>query len=190
MNTFELAVIIVGIMSLLNSVAVIALIRQIGLLHLRIQPVPALQLESGPAEGDELILLPAPWPKPGANIHTVAFITTTCRLCAPLMPMFRSLATHVPDDESFTLVVDASPSAAQQYVNGKFDGSVLARPGILKDLDIPGTPFVAVVGNDGRVVLAGGVNTGEQIEGLIEEAREEVARPRIPLASVNVGREE
>jgi hypothetical protein len=52
----ELAVILIGVLSVLTAVAVVALIRQVGVLHLRIQPVAGVTGAGGPPYGARLEL--------------------------------------------------------------------------------------------------------------------------------------
>ena len=54
MSILQLSVILLGIICVLNTIAVVALIRQVGILHLRIQPVAGLSGAGGPDYDSQL----------------------------------------------------------------------------------------------------------------------------------------
>ena len=85
MTILDLAVILIGILSVLTAVAVVALIRQVGVLHLRIQPVAGVTRAGGPEYGAD-IRLPAPLPELArpATSFLVGFVSPSCRVCGPV----------------------------------------------------------------------------------------------------------
>ena len=178
---------LLAILTALNSVALIGLIRQVGLLHIRIQPVPALDTEEGPHEGDELetasqIMEVITVPQ---NIERIllGFISPTCGLCKPLLPAFQSVAAMQGDDVATVLVADVEPERAGDYLRGHgIRLPYFAAPSVFKDSNVPGAPFVIVVDGSGIVLSAGGVNSLEQIELLLDLARSntEIPTPEEP----------
>jgi hypothetical protein len=141
---------------------VIALARQIGVLHLRLAPVGALEVdEEGPALGS------APEPRvartpsgegvtvggPGER-RLVAFVSATCPICEQLAPSL--------------------PPAARAH------GLV---PQIVQDPDlelvysVPGVPFIVVLDELGVARAKGTVNTLEQLDGLIDTAERRIRSP-------------
>lgn len=166
----------VALLSVLNAIAAIALIRQVGLLHLRLRPVPALQGEDGPSRGMELRFETKPWELASVASEVerilIGFFSPTCGICAPLMPAFQSIAHNAPDDETVVLVSDADIERAREYLaEKKVSLPVVAERGALKENRIEGAPFAAVVNRDGVVLAAGGANTLEHLEWLLEQAR-------------------
>lgn len=166
------------ILTALNSVALIGLIRQVGLLHIRIQPVPALDTEEGPRQGDRLEAASRIRDLLGIPVDTnrllLGFISPTCGLCRPLLPAFQSVAATLEDDEATVLVTDVEPRRAREYLHGHGIGlPYFADPKSFKENNVPGAPFAVVIDRSGIVLSAGGVNSLEQIESLLNLARAE-----------------
>jgi len=143
------------------AVVVIALARQIGVLHLRIAPVGALEMDDeGPPLGEPL----APRAAAGRDGTTIiiggpgarrllTFVSTTCPLCERILP-------------SLPAAAQASGLVAQ----------VVSDPDAERALDVPGVPFVVVVDELGVVRSKGTVNSLEQLEGLIDTASRRIDR--------------
>lgn len=162
----------VTILVVLNSVVIIALTRQVGLLHVRLKPLPALLTEEGPQPGDALELFSAPWQRDGSLRRVIlAFVSPTCGLCSTLMPSFDNLAKHLPDNEALMLVMDTSEHRATQYLlSHRVSVPFVASPDTIKANGIPGTPFIVVTDGNGVVEASGAVNSMEQIEWLIDQS--------------------
>lgn len=141
------------------AVVVAALARQIGVLHLRLEPVGALEVdEEGPPLGD------APEPRaargrdqtsvivggPGPR-RLLAFVSPTCPICERILPSL--------------------PAAAAA---GGLVPQVVSDPELESRYRVPGTPFVVVLDEMGVVRSKGTVNSLEQIEGLIDTARRRI----------------
>jgi methylamine dehydrogenase accessory protein MauD len=166
---------LLGAVVFLNSLAVIGLIRQVGLLHLRIRPVGALATEEGPKQGDELAFDRSPWDMQtagaGADQLLLSFISPTCSLCDSLIRGLDSLAVGIRPRIGTVLLTDAVLDRATEYVRSR--GSklpILADDAVLRANDIPGTPYGVVIDRSHRVLAAGGVNSLEQLEVLIDAA--------------------
>lgn len=137
------------------TVVVVALARQIGVLHLRISPVGALEMDDeGPALGEPLTSRTAAGRDgtaviiggPGAR-RLLTFVSPTCPVCERILPSLPAAAR-------------ASGLMAQ----------VVSDPAAERALDVPGVPFVVVVDELGIVRSKGTVNSLEQLEGLIDTA--------------------
>jgi hypothetical protein len=142
------------------AVVVVALARQIGVLHLRLSPVGALEVEEeGPPLGDALPSRPSRAPDgtptlvggPGPG-RLVAFVSATCPICEQLAPS-----------------LPAASGAAGLVLQTVLDAELEV------ELDIPGVPFVVVLDELGVVRAKGTVNSLEQIEGLVDTARRRIA---------------
>lgn len=108
------------VVTALNSLAVVALIRQVGLLHIRIRPLPALVDADGPQPGMDLVFDAGPWDSVvarGRDRLAFVFFSPTCSLCGPILPGIQRLAGERP--EEFVLVTDTTPERAREYLNGK-----------------------------------------------------------------------
>jgi hypothetical protein len=137
------------------AIVVVALARQVGVLHLRLGPRGALEIDTeGPPLGEAPPPLPAteadgrrvlvggPGPK-----RVVLFSSPTCPICEEVAPG-----------------IPAAASAA------RLTPQVLHDPEVERALDVPGTPYLVVLDELGVVRAKGTVNNLEQVEGLIDTA--------------------
>lgn len=148
------------------TLVVIALARQIGVLHLRLSPVGALEVDDeGPALGS------APEPRAartrdGGTIEVggpgprrlVAFVSATCPICEQILPSI--------------------PVAASAH---RLDPQVIQDPELELAYDVPGVPFVVVLDEAGVARAKGTVNSLEQLDGLIDTAERRM-RPPLEVA--------
>lgn len=142
------------------ALVVVALARQIGVLHLRVSPVGALEIDDeGPMLGEAPetrtargregapTLVGGPGPR-----RLLAFVSDTCPICEqiePSLPAAASAGGLVPQ-----IVVDPELEVAYR---------------------VPGVPFVVVLDELGVVRSKGTVNSLEQIEGLIDTAHRRIS---------------
>ena len=148
------------------TVVVIALARQIGVLHLRLSPVGALEVdEEGPALGSAPERRTARTREghrvevggPGAR-RLVAFVSATCPICERVLP--------------------GVPAAASAH---GLVAQVVQDPELELAYDVPGVPFVVVLDELGVARAKGTVNTLEQLDGLIDTAERRM-RARLEVA--------
>lgn len=144
---------------------VVALLRQIGLLHLRLSPTGALDTGEGPALGE-----PAPRPLglPAGRPAVVVFGSETCALCRDLLPSVTALARA--DPSLSVLVVSASPSFAQMV---RPPAAGLADLAALHAYRVRATPFAVYLDGQGVARAKGIVNTLEHLESLVERGGHE-----------------
>jgi hypothetical protein len=125
---------------------VLALYRQVGLLHLRLGPRGAFEHDG---EGLELGA-----PAPRALRHAlVVFTSASCPICHQIVPGLRAIAS----DHGVQVV-----HARDEDAEGR---------ALHEEYAVPGTPYAVYVGLDGSVRAKGAVNTLEQLEGLIATGR-------------------
>ena len=142
------------------AVVVVALARQIGVLHLRLAPLGALEIdEEGPPLGEAPqervarggeganVLVGGPGPR-----RLIAFVSPTCPICEQVLPS-----------------LPASASA------GGLALQVVSDPELEAAYRVPGVPFVVVLDEGGVVRSKGTVNSLEQVEGLVDTARRRIA---------------
>ncbi len=176
MQALWISVALLAFVVALLTVAVVALVRQVGLLHLRVRPLQALEGEDGPRPGQPLVINDSHWQDfartSGAELVVLAFISPTCSLCTPLLPAFASVAKSLEPRERLALVFETSVDSAERYLAKQ---SVMlpffSAQDAFRANGILGAPFVAVVDDSGYVLASGGVNTGEQIDYLVDKAR-------------------
>lgn len=140
---------------LVLSLAVVVLLRQIGVLHARVRPVGVHPAGEGPEPGDA-----AP-PIPGVDfaahdLTLVTFTSATCQLCAALLPSLASLTRDYPG------------TALAEVDHGE------DHAGVFRAYRVASTPFVVAVDRSGRVRGGGVANTLEQVEILVTGASDPV----------------
>ena len=141
-----------GALTVLLTLAVLALYRQVGVLSQRLGPRTALELEDeGPPVGQVAPMLPG-LTRRGTEL--VAFVSLECRMCIEIVPGLRALQREgIPvhwvredrDEETFEL------------------------------WGVPGTPYVVHV-IDGIVRSKGLVNTLEQVDWVLDVGTERSRR--------------
>lgn len=144
------------------AIVVVALARQIGVLHLRLSPTGALEIdEEGPRLGGAPEPRAAGTPEgtritvggPGPR-RLVAFVSATCPICEQVLPSL--------------------PAAAAAH---RLVPQIVQDPELEIAYDVPGVPFVVVLDELGFARGKGTVNSLEQIEGLIDTALRRMERP-------------
>ena len=142
-------------------VAVVALLRQIGVLHARLHPLGVHFAGEGP-------LLDSVAPRPGTfeydthELTLVAFTSPTCEVCASLRPSLETLDRQYR--EVSVRLVDL-----QDDTRGTFAA-----------FNVRSTPYVVAVDAAGIVRGRGVANSLEQVEELVGEARARAAGAHPP----------
>jgi thiol-disulfide isomerase/thioredoxin len=133
------------------SVLVVALLRQVGVLHARLQPLGVHPAGEGPDEGE--LAPPLPAIDYGAAAATlVTFTSPTCTVCEELAPSLRALEEQYGD----VRLVEVSMGADTRPVFSAFA--------------VRSTPYLVAVDREGVVRGKGVANSLEQAEELVEEA--------------------
>ena len=180
MNVWQLSVVLLGVLCLFNTVAVVALIRQVGVLHLRIQPVPGMTGAGGPAYGSELQLPTtlSELARRDADRFLVGFVSPTCGVCGPVTAAFGRIAKSADGDTAVVLVIDASEQEANEYVRTKGVGFLpYIADGASLSANVPGSPWAVVADGSGKVIVSGGVNTLDNVEEMLAQADALIANP-------------
>ncbi|MGI8793665.1 MAG: thioredoxin domain-containing protein [Acidimicrobiales bacterium] len=133
------------------GVIVVALLRQVGVLHARLRPVGVHHANEGPEPGST-----AP-PVPGldfraASLHLLVFTSPECVICRELKPSLTALDNQYRGLRLTTidLADETNP--------------------VFTAFRVRSTPYVVTVDGDGLVRGRGVANTLEQVEVLLEEA--------------------
>lgn len=169
------------------ALTVLALTRQIGLLHERISPVGALSPEAKVKVGDaapELVLsdLHARPVRIGGASEDGArtllfFLSPTCPVCDTLLPTVERVArTEVPR----VRVVVASDGAPEEHRQFVADKGIEHLPYVLSGplgmtYGVAKLPYAVLIDENGVVVAQGLVNTREHLESLFEAHQRGVA---------------
>ncbi|SMC33210.1 methylamine dehydrogenase accessory protein MauD [Novosphingobium sp. B1] len=158
-------------------VALLALARQVGVLHMRVAPAGALQTSGGPAVGGKAPAVSATTldgqdivvggPASGVPLRLLLFVSATCPLCKAIIPAARSFVrdervelTFVGDDDASVQrgLVEAQGLASYRFVNG---------PQVGQAFEVAKLPYAVLLDADGAILSKGLVNSREHLESLI-----------------------
>ncbi|WP_174273097.1 redoxin family protein [Sphingomonas bacterium] len=159
------------------SVGLLALARQVGVLHMRVAPAGALTNDRGPAVGDaaphlHLTALDGKTVEIGGALHGAAmrllmFVSAECPLCKNLIPAAKSFAkaervelVFVGDDD---VEVQRRMIAAQGLENYRF----INGPEVGHAFHVDKLPHAVLMDAAGTVLSKGLVNSREHLESLI-----------------------
>ena len=151
------------------SLVVIALLRQVGVLHLRLSPTGALDTGEGPPLGER-----APRPlTPEGREALVVFGSESCGMCRDLLPSATALARS---DPHLSVVVASTSSAFAGMAEPP--ATAVADPVAVSAFRVKATPFAVYVDPDGVVRAKGIVNTLEHLESLVDQGRRRSSEAR------------
>lgn len=142
--------VVLWVLVALLTFAVVALLRQVGVLHARLQPMGVHFAGEGPE-----LHRPAPVAGPfgyDAALTVVAFTSPTCEVCAHLRPSLGALERQYRDVVLREVSLDDSTRSTFRAFN------------------VSNTPYFVAVDAAGIVRGRGVANSLEQVEELIEEA--------------------
>ncbi len=170
----DLSLALLWLLQIVMAIGLLALARQVGLLHLRVSPTGAGRLDRGPAIGEIFDGLPA-LTSLGGNVYRlpaskptlVFFASSHCSLCGNVLGGVRRLS-RVDRRNQFLIAVDETEEGLDYVRQYGWSDAVPANQ--LTMLDSGARPFACLLDSDGRVIGAGVVNTLEQTEELLSRA--------------------
>ena len=159
------------------GLALLALARQVGVLHVRLAPAGALMTGKGPVVGEPAPVLdavtldgaPLAIGKPLAKGHNqlLLFVSPHCPLCKDLVPIARNFArtekldiVFVGDDEvsEQRAMIARLDMGGLPFVNSSIVG---------RTFHVDRLPHAVLIGEDGTLLAKGLVNSREHLESLI-----------------------
>ena len=173
--------VLLWVLVIVLALVVLALARQVGVLHERVAPAGALMPTSGPKVGElteplplsdingQSISIGGPDPQ---GLHTlVMFISPTCPVCKSLVPTAKSLANSERSRLNLVFASDGDrleqhQAYARDLDLGKYSYVLSEKLGM--NYEVSKLPFAVLVGADGTLQSKGLVNTREHLESLIE----------------------
>ena len=175
------------ILLLVLSAVVLALVRQVGVLHERIAPAGALMLNRGlvvgePAPTLEVADLEGRTHRPGAarpdgRSTLLLFVSPTCPVCKSLLPAVKSARKDERGWMDVILASDGDSAEQREFVRSQgLDGIpyvVSAALGLA--YQVSRLPFAALLDEQGILRARGLVNSREHLESLFEAKRLGVA---------------
>jgi methylamine dehydrogenase accessory protein MauD len=187
MTALQISNVVLWLVVLGLLVVVLALTRQLGVLHERIAPVGALMLGRGLTVGEavprlEVIDLEGRTLRVGApnaegKSTLVLFVSPTCPVCKSLLPMIKSSSKNERQWLDIVLASDGDPAEHRDFVLaqglGAFSYVVSAPLGV--SYQVSRLPYAALVDAEGILRARGLVNSREHLESLFEAQRLGVA---------------
>lgn len=177
--------VVLWVLVVVLTITVLALARQVGVLHERIAPAGALTPTSGPKVGE--VVGAAAYPtldgsevtvggSTAGRLMLVLFVSPTCPVCRGLVPVARRLS-HAEDLDLVFASDGDSRLAHEQYVLAL---DIAAFPYVLSQtlgmgFGVSKLPFAVLIDPQGVLVAKGLVNTREHLESLIEARERGVA---------------
>jgi methylamine dehydrogenase accessory protein MauD len=164
----------------------LALTRQLGVLHERIAPAGALMINRGPAIGEvvpalEVVDLAGRALRIGAaradgRSTLILFVSPTCPVCKALLPVVTS-SQQERDWLEVVLASDGEPAEHRQFVQQHQlqDCSYVLSPALGLSFQVNRLPFAALIDQAGILRARGLVNSREHLESLFEAQRLGVA---------------
>ena len=187
MTALALSNAVLWVLVLVLAAVVLALVRQIGVLHERIAPAGALMLNRGPAVGE-----PAPVVEvadlDGRALHLgsaredgrstlLLFVSPSCPVCKSLLPAVKSSRKDERAWMDVVLASDGDAREQREFVRAQgLDGIpyvVSAALGLA--YQVGRLPFAALLDERGILRARGLVNSREHLESLFEAKRLGVA---------------
>jgi len=164
------------------ALVVLALARQVGVLHERVSPAGALMPTTGPKVGERAqsatyhdlngAEVSVGGPSPDGRATLVLWISPTCPVCRALVPTALSMAQA----ERLRLVFASDGDRLEQHQAYVRDLRIDAYPYVVSQAlgmsyAVSKLPFAILIGGDGVLKSKGLVNTREHLESLVESMR-------------------
>jgi methylamine dehydrogenase accessory protein MauD len=157
------------------GLALLALARQVGVLHVRLAPAGALLTGKGPVVGEAAPVLdvatidgaPLAIGKARGRMQLLLFVSPHCPLCKDLIPIAKNFArtekldiVFVGDDalDEQRAMIARLDMAGLPFVNGSIVG---------RTFHVDRLPHAVLIGDDGTVLSKGLVNSREHLESLV-----------------------
>ena len=159
------------------ALALLALARQVGVLHVRLAPAGALLSSKGPVVGEAAPVLDAVTldgapiaigkPLPAGRNQLLLFVSPHCPLCKDLIPIAKNFAktekldiVFVGDDEAGEqrAMIARLEMGGLPFVNSSLVG---------RAFHVDRLPHAVLIGEDGTLLSKGLVNSREHLESLV-----------------------
>ncbi len=169
------------------ALTVVALARQIGVLHERIAPAGALMVSGGPKVGEAAPVLDVTdisgrdlsigAVRTDAKSTLVFFLSPNCPVCKTLLPVLKSSQKSERDWLEIMLASDGDAGEQQAFIEefklGDFTYILSSNLGLT--YQVGKLPFAVLLDHDGIIRSKGLVNTREHLESLFEAKERGVA---------------
>ncbi len=168
-------------------VVVLALTRQLGVLHERITPVGALMLNKGLTVGEQAPTVEVEdlagtrvrvgSPRTDGKSTLLLFVSPTCPVCKSLLPIVKSSGKDERGWLEIILASDGDPNEHREYVRANGLGNVpyVVSAPLGMTYQVSRLPFAALLDEAGILRARGLVNSREHLDSLFEAKRLGVA---------------
>jgi methylamine dehydrogenase accessory protein MauD len=162
---WEILVVVLVLVAVVQAFALLAVMRQVGGLLVRLNPTGVGDVESGP-EVDALLEIPGVLPGRPA---LVVFGSPSCTLCRYLEPAVAAIRANYEEIDVLVVATGGDDAAERAVYAQKFGHSGRGDiPELAKDWNVQGTPFAVGLGADHRVRVRGVANTLDHLESVAE----------------------
>jgi methylamine dehydrogenase accessory protein MauD len=163
----------VGVLALL----VLALARQVGVLHERVAPLGALMLDQGPKVGERAPIFEVkdlfgrPTRLGGLRERPLLllFVSSTCPVCKKILPIALRLARE--ENLDLALIGDEREEGLRRLAQGLAEVQVLNAPEVGQVYKVGKIPYAVLIDPEGVIRAKGLVNNREHLESLMEAYR-------------------
>jgi methylamine dehydrogenase accessory protein MauD len=165
------------IVIVLLALAVLALARQVGVLHERLAPVGALAIGHGPQPGESAPKMKAATLADGVlyiggqqssgAMQLLFFVSPACPICKTLLPTAKSFA----ETEAVDLILIGDGDAEEHRRMARQYGISLEKfvngPEVGQAYHVGKLPYAVLISESGTVIAQGLVNSREHLESLV-----------------------
>jgi thiol-disulfide isomerase/thioredoxin len=155
-------------LALVEGLIIVALMRQIGVLLLRVGTATAFDVGRGPN-----IAEPAPWlpdglPPDHRRGFVLVFLSSGCGICDLLAPGLNALQSTYSREFWFLAVGRESAEVLRSWAQKhRLRVPIMSSTDAFQAYEIEGTPYAFVIDDQRRVRARGGVNHTDQLEALL-----------------------
>ncbi len=187
MSALGISNVVLWIVVLSLLIVVLALMRQLGVLHERIAPVGALMLNRGLAVGESAPAMDVPdlngvsmhigGPRADGKSLLLLFVSPTCPVCKSLLPVVKSSGKDERDWLNIILASDGAVEEQRAFVRSHALEGVpyVLSASLGMTYQVSRLPFAALIDEAGVLRARGLVNSREHLESLFEAKRLGVA---------------
>jgi len=192
--------VLLWVLTLSMALMILALLRQVGVLHERIAPMGALTLDRGPKEGEAAPQFEVKDIRRGTPLHLggprsrstlLFFLSPTCPVCKKLLPIVKSIQQAEGSWLDVILASDGEPAEHERFIRVQHleDFPYILSADVGMTYRIGKLPYGVMIDDSGVIRAKGLLNTREHLESLIEAKQMGVPSIQQYLKSVNRGSE-
>lgn len=179
--------VLLWVLVLALAAVVLALVRQIGILHERIAPAGALLLKRGLQVGHPVPLMTLTdlsgrgvtigAPSDAGRCTLLVFLSPSCPICKALLPVLKSSRAGESDWLELVLASDGIVDEHRRFVaeNGLREIPYVLSAELGMSFQVERLPFAAIIDERGVLRARGLINSREHLESLFEAKRLGVA---------------